>query len=322
MKSANVSASQARKERDEAVSCKLKAVERVRQISIDKDEAFKLLEQSEWDFALQEEELNLTLECLSDPAFVFEKEQKGRAKRWSLRIVQLVMELLVSGTAPASVSDAIVAFVKNLAPDIKLRQLPSLSFIRRCRTILVITCQLTAVYRLAKAPKWGTIHTDGTSRRQVCILNLIITILEERGEPNFIPILASTSILPEDETAITQEDAIITFLEERKEWLGKWKEVIERDFPDFVHDIDPDGLDLVKMGSGGNVMTYGCNTAQKLNRLLVATIKAHFIERQGQSVGAIIADSINDTPPDPGDAADVNRVDPQYYHAGEENIGQ
>ena len=129
LKGANVSASQARKERDDAVWCKLKAVERVRQMVHDKDEAFKLLEQSEWDFALQEEELNLTLECLSDPTFVFEKEQNGRAKRWSLRIVQLVMELLVSGTAPVSVSDAIVAFVKNLAPDIKLRQLPSLSFI-------------------------------------------------------------------------------------------------------------------------------------------------------------------------------------------------
>ena len=40
----------------------------------ERDEAFKLLGQSEWDFAIQEEELNFALECLSDTSFVFEKE--------------------------------------------------------------------------------------------------------------------------------------------------------------------------------------------------------------------------------------------------------
>jgi len=233
---------------------------------------------------------------LSDTSFYFQKEQHVRSKRWSLKIVRLVIELLVCGTAPASVSDAVVAFVKNLAPQIQLRELPSLSFVRRCRTILVITCQLTAVYRLAKAPKWGTIHTDGTSRRQVAILNLIITILENEGDPEYIPILASTSIIPEDETAVTQEDAILTFLDERKDWLERWKDVIERQYPNFEHDINPDGIDLVKMGSGGNVMTDGCNTARKVNRLLVETIRAHCESRKGQCVGAIIADSINQIP--------------------------
>jgi len=89
-----------------------------------------------------------------------------------------------------------------------------------------------------------------------------------------------------------------------------------------VHDINPDGLDLVKMGSGGNVMIDGYNTAQKLKRLLVATIKSHFIERHGQSVGTIIANSINDMPTDPGDAEDVNGVDPQHNPAAKENTGQ
>jgi len=86
------------------------------------------------------------------------------------------------------------------------------------------------------------------------------------------------------------------FLVERKDWLERWKEVVERDYPDFDHDINPEGLDLVKMGSGGNVMTNGCNTARKLDRLMVATIKAHYDLRKGQCVGAIITDSINEIP--------------------------
>ena len=50
LKGAKVSASKARKERDDAVLGKLKAIEHARQMAHDKDEAFKLLEQSEWDF--------------------------------------------------------------------------------------------------------------------------------------------------------------------------------------------------------------------------------------------------------------------------------
>jgi len=50
------------------------------------------------------------------------------------------------------------------------------------------------------------------------------------------------------------------------------------------------------MGSGGNIMTDGCNAARKVNPLLVATIKAHYDLRKGQCVGTIIADSINEIP--------------------------
>ena len=117
--------------KDAALAAKRQAQENTRAMAQERDETFKLLEQSEWDFAIQEEELNLALECLSDTSFVFEKEQHGRSKRWSLRIVRLVIKLLVCSTAPASVSDAVVAFVKNFAPQIKLHELPSLSFVQR-----------------------------------------------------------------------------------------------------------------------------------------------------------------------------------------------
>mmetsp|Transcript_32085 Transcript_32085/g.59266 ORF Transcript_32085/g.59266 Transcript_32085/m.59266 type:complete len:477 (+) Transcript_32085:100-1530(+) len=160
----------------------------------------------------------------------------------------------------------------------------------------MIVCQLIGAYRLAKSTKWGTIHTDGTGRRQTAIINLIISILEE-GDPTYLPILLSASILPEDETAVVQHDAIISFLKEKKEWLQKWKDALEQDFPGEEHDINPDGLDLSKLGYGGNVMTDGCNGARSVNRKLVHTIKKYARERakrnSSASVGVIIVDAID-----------------------------
>ena len=37
-------------------------------------------------------------------------------------------------------------------------------------------------------------------------------------------------------------------------------------YPHFKCDIEPDGLTLVKLDNGGNVMTDGCNYDQKTNR--------------------------------------------------------
>ena len=78
---------------------------------------------------------------------------------------------------------SIVSFVGNIAPNIKIdiKQLPSVWFIRRCRTVLLIVCQLLAAHRLSKSEKWGTMHTDGTARRQNDIINLVISVMEEGG---------------------------------------------------------------------------------------------------------------------------------------------
>ena len=70
--------------------------------------------------------------------------------------------------------------------------------------------------------------------------------------------------------------------------------------------LNPNELDVVKMGAGGNGMSNGCNTVQKLNRLLVSTIKLHFRMGNDQSVGTIISNSINNTNQD---SNDVNPVD-------------
>ena len=141
-------------------------------------------------------------------------------------------------------------------------------------------------------------HTDGTSRRQIAILNLIITALEDGNEdattPVYETILFSASILPEDETAEAQHNAIMDFLDEMGQWLGKWKEAFQRENPGVEHDIDPDGLTMTKL-EDGNVMTDGCNTARSVNRKLVETITQLVKEKKkkDQTLGEAVAEAIS-----------------------------
>ena len=83
---------------------------------------------------------------------------------WSLNIVQLILQLLVAGTHPSSITAAIVAFVQNISTDILIKELPPIWLILQCQTVLLITCHIIAAYCLSKSEKWGTLHTDETGR--------------------------------------------------------------------------------------------------------------------------------------------------------------
>ena len=190
-----------------------------------------------------------------------------------------------------------------MATTVVIKELPSIWFICRCRTVILIVCQLLASYQLSKAEKCGQIHTDGMGRRQTTIINLIISVLGDE-EHKYISILLSASILPEDKTAEGQFDAIMSFLDEKKEWLKKRADIVECDYPNYMHDIDPDGICLSKLTYGGSTMTDACAMARKLNRMLVSTIINAGKEKSNKSPGEVLVKSI-DTASGSVDSADV-----------------
>ena len=57
-------------------------------------------------------------------------------------------------------------------------------------------------------------------------------------------------------------------------------QVLTRDYPDYEHNINPNGLTLAKLGDGGNAMTDGCNTARKFNGMMCDTIKRVTLEHR------------------------------------------
>ena len=95
---------------------------------------------------------------------------------WPLWMLQVILESLANGTPPSSIPDNILSHLSIMNPDIKTKQVPSISYVRRCRTILRIVGETLASYRLAKAEDWEQLFTDGTSRRQSALQNLIIGI--------------------------------------------------------------------------------------------------------------------------------------------------
>ena len=224
--------------------------------------------------------------ALKDKHFVFGMEQIGRVRRWPLPIVEFVMESLVAGVPPTALRKQIPAFVATIEPNIEIKQLPSILFIRRCRTTLMTVCQMVAAHRLSNAEVWRQIFTDGTSRRQTSLIDLIISICQGDDEPA-LPILMSSCILPKDETAEGNFDAIVAFLEERQEWLQLWKSKFEEMYPGVDHDINPDGINIGKM-QRSCVMTDTCNTARKLNRMLCdyisEEIRKKLVEQQRRNV--------------------------------------
>ena len=140
----------------------------------------------------------------------FKKERttgrRGGGSKWPLKVVQLVIEQLVNGTPPTSIRCNIASFLALSTTSDKIEQLPSLSFIRECRLAIQIIGETLTAYRLACAPKWEQVFTDGTSQRQIALQNLVIALLED----NILkPLILSSSIIPEDETSEKQANAIM-----------------------------------------------------------------------------------------------------------------
>ena len=130
--------------------------------------------------------------------------RKGGGHRWPVHVVLLVCELLVSGTPPSAVPGSIqsssVAFTGAEA-----KELPTVDFVRKCRTVVENLNLMLGGLRLGKAPTWHQIFTDGTTRRQIASQNLVIGLMEN-GE--FDSVIASSCIYLKDESLAQQVEAI------------------------------------------------------------------------------------------------------------------
>lgn len=109
---------------------------------------------------------------------VREKGTKG-APSWPLFVWEMVLEHLVNGTPPSAVNANIRSIVERVSPGTVIKELPSIWTIRRARTVLLVVVQALAAYRLAKADKWGQLHSDESERRQNNFQDLVISIEED-----------------------------------------------------------------------------------------------------------------------------------------------
>ena len=107
--------------------------------------------------------------------------------------VTACIRFFMNGTPPSAVSSNIASQIVIMNPDVKAKDVPSISYVRKCCTILRIIGETLASYKLAKAKDWQQLFADRISRRQTVIQNLIVTIKEDNVLKN---IVLSSSIVP------------------------------------------------------------------------------------------------------------------------------
>ena len=131
---------------------------------------------------------------------------RGGSGKWTAKVVLLICELLVGGVAPTAIKNTLQstsAFFKGKEAN----KLPQESFIRECRTVVQNVNTMLVAYTLANSPAWIQLFTDGTSRRQTSMQNLIIRFKNSNGEVDNV--IVSSCIYAEDETSESVSAAVM-----------------------------------------------------------------------------------------------------------------
>lgn len=203
---------------------------------------------------------------------------KGSRKSWPEWIVQIIIELLSHRTPPSCISPNILTIAESLHPGMLVAEnrteLPSLQFIRECCTVLVVVTKTLAAYQLAKAESFKQLFSDGTSRWQTAIQNVVVSILTEAG---YNAITLSSGIIAKDETSESITISIVHTFKEGRDLLEGWRAFTRTKFPDrpelFNLLPNPNALTLAKLAKDGVVSTDNCNAARKFRQLIVEKIK-------------------------------------------------
>jgi hypothetical protein len=136
-----------------------------------------------------------------------ELKRVGRGGKWQPWVIQYICELLVIGTPPASIPSIISSSYQTYYGK-EPEDIPQISFVRQCRVIVQVIGETIAAIKLASAEKWDQLWTDATTRRQCPFQALIIGLMDT--EKNLDPVIVSSCIFLEDESAETTVESILT----------------------------------------------------------------------------------------------------------------
>ncbi len=218
-----------------------------------------------------------------EKVWIKNNDGKGRTQVWDDWVVLMVLEMLSHWTPPSCISANILTVAESLHPSVKatvVSALPSLPFIRGCQSILVVVTKAIAAYQLARADSYHQLFSDGTSRRQTAIQNVVISVLTGMG---FKMIALSSGIQAEDETAVATTASIVVTFQDCSRILHGWRRVAKQMYPENTNILQQiphsNELTLAKLGKGGTVSTDNCNSARKFRRLLMEKIKKIALER-------------------------------------------
>ena len=121
-------------------------------------------------------------------------------------MVLLICELLIIGIPPRAIPSSIYTIYETLT-DVETTEVPSVSFIRRCHTVVQVVGENIAAWKLADADSWREIFTDATSCRNCAFQALVVGIMDENGLLD--PVIVFSCIFLENDTSQTTFDTIV-----------------------------------------------------------------------------------------------------------------
>ena len=132
--------------------------------------------------------------------------EKGGSSQWESWAVLLICELLIIGIPPRSIPSSIYTLYETLT-GVDTTEVLSVSFIRRCHTVVQVVGETIAMWKMADADSWRQIFTDATSRHQCVFQALVVGLMDEDGLLD--PVIVSSCIFLENETSQTRFDTIV-----------------------------------------------------------------------------------------------------------------
>jgi hypothetical protein len=150
--------------------------------------------------------------------------------------------MLAHQTPPSFVIPNVLSATEIFLQNIGfVKELPSLCFVRSCRTVLLHVSKTLAAYEIGSANWFEQLFTDGTSRRQTPIQNLVIKILDDG---DYMIISLSMCIIAEEENAESLTTCIVQAFKESASLLDDWQMVTTKIYPNCQ-----DLINLIPEGS-------------------------------------------------------------------------
>ena len=118
---------------------------------------------------------------------------------WPNWVIQLIIELLSHRTPPSCVLANILPVVSLICADNLsiINNLPGVSFVRDCHSLLVVTNKTLAACQLAKSKSFDQLCTDSRDQRQHKIDNVVVGFLIGNG---YNTVVLNVTIIPTSKT--------------------------------------------------------------------------------------------------------------------------
>ena len=107
---------------------------------------------------------------------------------------------------PASKVPATLQTTSSALLGVETEELPTVGFVRNCRVVLQSINEMLAAFRLGNAKTWHQLFTDGISRWQIAMQNLVIGLMEQN---KLDPVIVSSCQFVMNETSEGCAESIV-----------------------------------------------------------------------------------------------------------------